>query len=441
MKKKLSTLLAFILTFCMSVPVFAAPSDYPTAGNDANQETTFAIQKNYVKLDNQTAPEFPDETLKFTAACTAAPTGIDKAPALTVDELKVNNVTSDITVNVPAYSVPGKYNYEIVEQSPSEHTPGSKDTAGVVYDKTPIYLQVVVKYVDGNLKKIVTVANDGKTIGAGNDQTQNNGNKKADFKNKYLLDGEIDPNNPEVKPNPNPDPNPIPDPGKDPIPGPDPVVPPTPDDPVENAKFKIMKHVRGPLASREQEFKVDVILTSKKPVRSDITCNDGSNHVISKVGAPDSSWTGNDTQGYTAKITLSIKNNETVEFKGVPAGVSYTVQEKGEHIGKLDKDSMNNPAAGYTVCYYGGGTKVTNPTAANPGDYGAANKATGMIGKDQHNNIIISNSKGLNNEDKDMVKPNTGIHLDSLPYLMILGFVVLGAGVMVVKSRRRRAEQ
>jgi LPXTG-motif cell wall-anchored protein len=46
----------------------------------------------------------------------------------------------------------------------------------------------------------------------------------------------------------------------------------------------------------------------------------------------------------------------------------------------------------------------------------------------------------MNDEDSDMVKPNTGIHLDSLPYIMILALVVLGAGMMIVKSRRRREE-
>ena len=47
-------------------------------------------------------------------------------------------------------------------------------------------------------------------IGAGNDNTQDNGNKKGDFKNKYLLDGEIDPESPD--PNQEPNPNPIPTP-------------------------------------------------------------------------------------------------------------------------------------------------------------------------------------------------------------------------------------
>ena len=201
-----------------------------------------------------------------------------------------------------------------------------------------------------------------------------------------------------------------------------------------------MKHVRGPLASRDKEFTVHVTLESKKPVRSDITYNDGQPGTIYKVGGTAPAWTGNDANGYTAEVTLQIKDGETIKFTGVPAGVEYTVKEDGDHIGKLTESNINDPSKGYTVSYYGGGKKLDNPTAATPGDYGASLSATGMVGYDTNNNIVISNSKGLNNEDSDMVKPNTGISLDSLPYIIILCLVIAGAGMMLVKSRKRGEE-
>lgn len=295
MKKKLSALLAFVLAFCMSIPVFAAPSDYPTTGDPANTETTFVIEKNYVKLDGTTQMDkFPAETLQFESTCIAAPVEKTTAPKLTVAPLAVTGVKQDITVTVPTYTVPGKYNYEIKEQSPAAQTPGAKDTAGVVYDKESVYVQVVVKYDGADLKKYVTVTSKDAGIGAGNDKNQTNGNKKGDFKNKYLLDGEIDP----IYPDPNPDPNPIPDPTPgepDPItPIPDPENPGKDPSPTELAKFKVMKQVRGPLASRDQEFDVTVNLSSSKPVRSDITYTGGG--TIKKVGTG-SGWTGDDASG------------------------------------------------------------------------------------------------------------------------------------------------
>lgn len=442
MKKKLSALLAIVLAFCMSVPVLAAPSDYPTTGEPANQPSEFKIEKKYVKSDESiSAEQYPDETLKFVSECTAAPVDTKNAPELKIDDLKVDAITKDIVVKVPIYTTPGKYNYKITEQSPSQQTPGSKDSAGVIYDTKPVYIQVVVKYDDkGELQKYVTVAADGTTIGAETNKEDDN-KKKGDFKNKYLLDGEIDPENPN--PAPNPDPNPIPNPDPD-KPEPDPVTPiPDPNHPGEKpsdtelAKFKVMKQVRGPLASRDQEFEVTVNLSSSKPVRSDITYTGGG--TIKKVGA-DSSWTGDDASGYTATVNLQLRADETVIFSGVPAEVTYVVYENPKHIGKLDENTLNDSSKGYTVAYYGGGVAVSNPTPEAPGKYGASNYATGTVGYDKNNNIIIANSKGMNNEDSDMVKPNTGLHLDSLPYIMILGVVVLGAGMMLVRSRKRREE-
>lgn len=437
MKKKLSLILAVVLSLCMSIPVFAA-STYPTDGSDAGIPSQFVIEKKYVKNDGENSVDrFPDEILKFTATCTAAPMDPATAPALSVADLQVTNVTNNITVTVPAYTVPGKYNYEIKEQSPAEYAPGSKDTAGVVYDKGSVFIQVVVKYDGGSLKKFVTVAANGDFVGAETEDKKNDdATKKADFKNKYLLDGEVDPDLPGPQ---EPDPNPVPTPTPE---DPDPVKPvPDSEKPEEKAKFKIMKQARGPLAGKE-EFEVHVTLQSAKPVRSDIICNDGKEHVISKVGSANSGWTGTDATGYTAEVTLQIKDDEVAKFTGIPAGVKYKVQEDSKHIGQLTESNINDTTKGYTVAYYGGGTKVENPTASDAPDkdYGRDLFASGTVGANTNNNIVISNSKGANNEDSDMVKPNTGINLETLPYVVILGLVIIGAGMMFVKSRRRREE-
>ena len=37
MKKKLSLILAVVLSFCMSIPVLAAPTNYLTDGSDAGK--------------------------------------------------------------------------------------------------------------------------------------------------------------------------------------------------------------------------------------------------------------------------------------------------------------------------------------------------------------------------------------------------------------------
>lgn len=440
MKKKLSAVLTFILAFCLSVPVFAAgPSDYPQGPISADaKDTKFNIAKNYVKLDGTTAAEqFPNETLQFKATCKAAPMDLNKAPELTVDPVTVGKVSdNEIVVTVPAYTIPGKYNYEIKEIAPSKQDPKDEDSAGVLYDDGSVFIQVVVKYDGAKLNKYITVTADGTTVGAGNDKTQADAKKKGDFKNRYLLDGEIDPN-PDKPTPPIPNPNPTPDPEPT---DPDPITPiPDPDKPgqkpseAELAKFKIMKQVRGPLKNDQAEFGVTVTLKSKKPVRSDISYDLGT--------IKDTAWAKSGDK-YTTTIEIKLKDDQTVTFSGVPAGVEYTVKEHAKHSGKLTGDNLNTPDAGYTTSYYGGGEPVNNPTSAKPEEqkYGADNQATGEVGYDKNNNIIIVNNKGMNNEDSEMVKPNTGIRLDVLPYFLILALVILGAVVMIAKSRRRREE-
>lgn len=444
MKKKLSAVLTFILAFCLSVPVFAAgPSDYPQGPISADaKDTKFTIAKNYVKLDGTTAAEqFPNETLQFKATCKAAPMDLNKAPELTVDPVTVGKVSdNEIVVTVPAYTIPGKYNYEIEEIAPSKQNPKDEDSAGVLYDDGSVFIQVVVKYDGAKLNKYITVTADGTTVGAGNDKTQADAKKKGDFKNRYLLDGEIDPTPDPGKPDPKPNPNPIPGPDPGPTPDPDPITPiPDPEHPgeapskTELAKFKIMKQVRGPLKNDQAEFGVTVTLESKLPVKSDISYTGGT--------ITTGNWS-KDTGKYTTTITLTLKDDQTVAFSGVPAGVKYTVKEDAKHSGPLTGENLNTPDAGYTTSYYGGGTHVNNPTSAKPEEqnYGAYNQATGEVGYDNNNNIIIVNNKGMNDEDKDMVKPNTGIRLDVLPYFLILALVILGAVVMIAKSRRRREE-
>ena len=91
----------------MSIPVFAAPSNYPTEGSLANQPSEFKIEKKYVKLDeNALAERYPDENLKFVSTCKAAPVDISAAPNLSVADLKVSAITNDIAVTVPTYTVP-----------------------------------------------------------------------------------------------------------------------------------------------------------------------------------------------------------------------------------------------------------------------------------------------------------------------------------------------
>ncbi len=64
---------------------------------------------------------------------------------------------NEIVVTVPAYTIPGKYNYEIEEIAPSKQDPKDEDSAGVLYDDGSVFIQVVVKYDGAQLNKYITV--------------------------------------------------------------------------------------------------------------------------------------------------------------------------------------------------------------------------------------------------------------------------------------------
>lgn len=152
----------------------------------------------------------------------------------------------------------------------------------------------------------------------------------------------------------------------------------------------VRKEVTGNLGDKSKEFKVTVTFTAPEgeTVMSDITYEeDGEPRTIE---AGENGWSGETTK--TAEIYL--KDDETITFKNIPYGVTYNVEE----------DSYTTD--GYNTKY----------------DV----KKTGEI-EDPAIETIITN-------DKDM-GVDTGVFMDSLPYVLLL--VGACAGLVVFFARRR----
>lgn len=148
----------------------------------------------------------------------------------------------------------------------------------------------------------------------------------------------------------------------------------------------ITKEVTGAFGDRNQVFTVAVTFNAPdgKNVRSNVTFTDDA--VAKSV-----EWNEAGTVG-TATITL--KHDETVTFNNIPAGVTYTVVE--------------TPAADYDPPVYNteGGYAITEA---------------------EDDTLTITNNKGGT--------VDTGISLDSLPYILML--VVVGAAIVVVSTRKK----
>ena len=174
----------------------------------------------------------------------------------------------------------------------------------------------------------------------------------------------------------------------------------------ELGKLNVTKVVEGNLGSRDAEFDMTVTFTSDKPVKSDITYVDGNTTgTISYVDG----WTNANNQ-YTATANIKVKHGETVSFTNIPVGVTYKVEENTAHIlGENETMDPNSPATeDYKVAYTNGTGTIT-----------VAGEAPQLV--------TVTNTKETTVE--------TGIVLDSMPYVLILTAAVIGMAALMGKKR------
>ena len=158
----------------------------------------------------------------------------------------------------------------------------------------------------------------------------------------------------------------------------------------EASSLEVTKEVTGNMGDRSKDFTVYVEFAAPQgdTVKSTISYMDGEE--TKTVTFAD------DATKATAEITL--KHGETVTFTNIPYGVTYTVTE--EDYTKSD---------GYDAAEY---------------DFSDSNKKIDTTDADT---VKITNNKGT--------QIDTGITTDNLPYIVLMGIVVL-AGVAMIAKRR-----
>ena len=151
----------------------------------------------------------------------------------------------------------------------------------------------------------------------------------------------------------------------------------------------ITNTVTGNLADVNGTFPITVTLHADKNVTTQInyTVNDGSTVAINGNG-----WSGDKEIQITG-----VRNNGTVHFYDLPAGITYTISETG--------------AAGYTV---------------------SCSAPTGTIAAAQQSAATITQTK-----EADI---NTGISLDVVPFVILLVVVLFGFVLLFVHRRRRERD-
>ncbi len=175
------------------------------------------------------------------------------------------------------------------------------------------------------------------------------------------------------------------------------------DNKAEDAALTVEKTVTGNLGDKEKLFTIKVTLTAEdgKTVNSDITVSGGSD--ASNTQTIEKGWPG------STDVTILLKDGETVSFDKIPVGVTYVVEEDASHLIAGNEPTVEelNSEEGYKATY----TNEEGTTAVDTTCEAAIenNKDTGI---------------------------NTGISLDSLPYLLMLAAVAVGAFIIF----RRRVE-
>lgn len=158
-----------------------------------------------------------------------------------------------------------------------------------------------------------------------------------------------------------------------------------------SGSLTVKKDVKGSLGDRKHSFAFTVTFTAPagEQVNSKVTYGE-SQEVTFENGS--------------ATVNFKLKHGESMVFNNLPYGLTYTVVEDGV-------------------------TENANGVLMN-GDYKVAydDNSKGTI-QSASVETTITNIKG------DDHTPDTGITTDSLPYVMLLGFVLLAGAALLMKRR------
>lgn len=160
-------------------------------------------------------------------------------------------------------------------------------------------------------------------------------------------------------------------------------------------QLTVTKVVSGNLADKTKLFTIHVTFTSENATGSiTYTVADGEEQTVELADE--------------VKVDVELSDGQSAVFTNIPVGVSYTVEEDEQHIAQ-DGQDITTTEEGYTVTY----------EDAQSGDIAEAG---------EEDSVTVSNYKN--------VEPNTGISLDSLPYILIAVAVVAALVIMIVRKRR-----
>lgn len=275
LKKLFAGVVAAAMIATMSFPAFAATGGLGNKNFTVENGKAFEFDKVWVTNDKE------DQTIVAPGAALTMTVQNDGQPVtypqgatpanleLQVTSKNTDDKTTGFTVDLPNYSVPGKYTYILKENDPN--------VAGVVANENLYQVTVWALQDEAN----TTVGNHIKDCGVKLSQVQQvdggyvevTGNKLSSVENTY-----------------------------------------------QAGSVTVTKHVTGNMGNKATKFNFKVVLKSTKPVNSAV------------AGTKDFTFstTKNADGFYTAEQTYQLADGETFTISNLPFGVTYNVYEMSD---------------------------------------------------------------------------------------------------------------
>lgn len=174
-------------------------------------------------------------------------------------------------------------------------------------------------------------------------------------------------------------------------------------------KLTVQKNVTGNLGEQERDFSITVTFdgdgkTIGAPITYGLDGAAGTTEVTIPAGKTN------------LELTFNLKHNHTITFYNVPDGIKYSVSET----------PLDDYKTAYLVTTLDVNEDPAGDTITEDGTAIAGEVFDGTNGE----KVIITNRKEST--------VDTGIILDSAPYILILAIVVIGLAVVVTRKRANR---
>ena len=163
-------------------------------------------------------------------------------------------------------------------------------------------------------------------------------------------------------------------------------------------QLTVSKNVEGNLASTTQKFDITVKFTATQKVYLDIVNTTEDPDTVAVEG---NGWTG------TKEVQIQLANDESITFDNIPAGVTYEVIEDSKHA--AEDVNGSDASKGYNVTY----------TYSDETDK--------KISDNDTDTVAVKNSKST--------QINTGIAMDSVPFIVMAVIAVMGLAAFTAKKR------